>query len=602
MSNDKDNLKTSFIKRRIALIEGTYIFLTIVLVLKLFKLQIIDGLFYKKKANNNSLREEFILPKRGIIYDRNMKQIANNISGKKLIYYTGKKNKIEDLDKAFNTLRRPKKKTEYTYNYIAKRLNKSRNQKFVLARNLTKEEYTRLKFNMIYQNNIDVEDYNIRNYPYKNYTSAMIGFVSGIGYTNSKIAKLNKDYKVGMEGIEKIMQDKIGGKVGMKYNVINAVGKKMYEIEVNDVVNGKDVITSIDQDLQNKLAEMMDGKNGCATLLDVETGAILAMVSTPNIDPNMSSIGISDEEWRDVMLNINKKTGLFVNKNIVATYPPGSTFKIISSLVGLINGLDPNKKYKCTGFHKIGNRVYHCYKWKDGGHGWLNLDKAIAQSCNCYFYNLSQQISEEDLYDVAHKFGLGEKHLPRFEQEVAGLVPNAKWKKRKEGTMWFPGDTTNMTIGQGYTNVTPLQLAIMVARLATNRKVEPRYLLKDEKTNFQHLGFNEDYLDIVRHGLFSVINADYGLIRGIVSKKYQVCGKTGTAQVVSQRIDNKDMKTGKVAIEKHSHALFVGFAPYNNPRYAVSVVVEHGIGGAYSAAPIGTRILVDAIKKYSNFG
>ena len=598
MSNDRDIIKTSFIKRRVALIETGYAFLTFVLIIKLFKLQILEGLFYKRKSNNNSLRKEFILPKRGVIYDRNMKEIATNITGHKLVFFNDKRTKIEDLDNVLKILKRPKKKTDFVYSYIKRKLKQTRNQKFVLARNLTSNEITRLKFNNVYNNKIDIEQYNIRKYPYKTYTSSLIGYVISIrGNTDDVVAKSNVDYKIGAEGVEKIMENEIGGKVGMKYKVINALGAKVNEISVNEEKNGQKIITTIDQELQNALSRMMDGKNGCATVLDVNTGAILAMVSTPNIDPNLMSVGVSDEEWSEITSNIEKKTGLFTNKNITATYPPGSTFKIVSSLAGLIKGIDPKKKYKCTGFHKVGNRIYHCYKWRTGGHGYVDMDMAIAQSCNCYFYNLSQQISEEDLYKVAIKLGLGEKHLQNFSQEVEGIIPNARWKKNKIKEMWFPGDTANMSIGQGYTSVTPLQLAVMVARLASNKKIEPVYLLDDEKDNyFSNLRIKDEYIDIVKHGLFSVVNEEYGLINGIVSKKYQVCGKTGSAQIVSQMIDNKDMKSVKVAIEKHSHALFVGFAPYDNPRYAVSVVVEHGIGGAYSAAPIGTRILVEAIK------
>ena len=190
-------------------------------------------------------------------------------------------------------------------------------------------------------------------------------------------------------------------------------------------------------------------------------------------------------------------------------------------------------------------------------------------------------------------------YLKDFDDEVSGFVPNKKWKKKKHNQIWLPGDNANMALGQGYLNLTPLQLAIMTARLATNKSVEPEYLLGQSHV-FQELGINEEHINIVRKGLFSVINEPYGIAYGMASKKFQICGKTGSAQVVSQRIMNKDMREGLVAKEKHSHALFIGFAPYDNPKFAISVVIEHGIGGARSAAPIGTRLLAEALKLYKD--
>ena len=601
MKNDIDNVKISFVKRRLVIIKSFYATLAGILIAKLFKLQIIDSLLYKKKANNNALRQEFLLPKRGNIYDRNNRLIAGTKIENKIIYTTMKKNNISNIENIYKVLKRYNRNTNTNYNFIKNKIQKSsQNQKFVLARQLSKEEIIRLKFNEPYLTNAEIEKYWIRHYPFKTLTSSLVGLVNNIKNTNSKVALLSNEYRVGGSGVEKIKESTLGGQIGMKYNVINVTGKKINEINVKEPINGKDVVLTIDQTLQNKLSEMLNGKNGAATLLNVNTGAILAMSSTPNIDPNLTAIGLSNADWDEIIQQNTFSNGMFTNKNLTATYPPGSIFKIIASLAGLMNGIDPKQKYKCTGQHKIGNRVFHCWKAKDGGHGWVDLDTAIAQSCNCYFYNLSEQISNKDIFKIAGKFGLGKKHMPDFSNEASGLVGNAEWLKQKHGKKWLGGDNANLVLGQGYTHLTPLQLAIMVARLATNRLVEPKYLLEDESSYFPSVGFDEEFLDIVRHGLWSVINADYGIIHGIASKKYQICGKTGSAQTVSQRIENEDMRSGKVAIEKHSHALFVGYAPYNNPKFAVSVVVEHGIGGARSAAPIGVEILRQSIIEDQN--
>lgn len=602
MGNDKDSLKFAFFKRRILLIKSVYIALTAVLIAKLFKLQIIDSFFFKKKARRNAVRENFLIPKRGIIFDRNRKPLAITIVGYKIVYYVWKNSSINEINKIYDILGRKKYKTPSFLQKLPKRLKQNYNQKLILAKNLTSSEYTRLKFNNVYLSNMNIEAYGKRHYPFKNNTSALIGYVmSTAGRADDKIIKSNPDYKIGFDGVEKTLEHQIGGKVGMKYDIINAVGKKVDTIDVSPPVNGKHVHLSIDQNLQNKLSQVMEGKNGAATLLDAKTGAILAMVSSPNIDPNIMSSGVSGEQWNEIMQQSQPNSGLFLNKNLSATYPPGSTFKIVSAITGLIKGLDPNEKYKCTGKHKIANRVFHCWKDKDGGHGWVDLESAIAQSCNCYFYNLSQRISNKDIYTTAKLLGLGKKHMPDFSNELSGLVGNAKWLEKKHRQLWMPGDNANLVLGQGWTNLTPIQLAVMIARVATNKNIEPRYLLDDEEKDFASLGLPEKYLQYVRQGLFSVLNANYGIGYGLVSKKYQICGKTGSSQVVSQRIDNADMRANKVSIEKHSHALFVGYAPFDNPRYAVSVVVEHGIGGARSAAPIGTAILAEALEQETQY-
>ena len=590
MRNDKDNLKIAFIKRRAVLLQAGYIILTAILLLKLFKLQIFDFFLYKRKARNNSVREEFLLPKRGIIYDRNMVQIATTEVKYKAVYHTAKKGDIREIEKIYQILNRPASRWRQVFKTIQKQLPKSKHKTFILARNLTNKEITKLKFNQIYLPKMGIDKYYARNYPFKNYTSVLIGYVAGVRQTDNKVATLNADYKIGISGTEKHHETTLGGKIGFRNNIIDATGKIIDSVNIKKQINGDKIITTIDQNLQNKLSQLLEGKNGAATLLDIKTGDILAMVSTPNIDPNLMSMGISNDDMQDIINSQSFQEGLFVNKNISATYPPGSTFKVVSSLAGLINGIDPNAKYKCTGKHKIGNRVFHCWKDKDGGHGWVDMNKAIAQSCNCYFYNLSQQVSNEDIYFVAQQLGLCNTHLPNFDNESQGFVGNAKDVKKKYNQIWMPGDNANLALGQGWTNVTPLQLAVMVARLASGVKLEPKYLLSDH-SNFKKLNINAEFLNIVRRGLFSVINEDYGIIHGIARRKYQICGKTGSAQVVSKRIENKDMWNQKVATKMHSHALFIGYAPYDDPKYAISVVVEHGIGGARSAAPIGVNML-----------
>ena len=599
MRNDTDVLKIGIIKRRLVLIKSLYFFLLSILTLKLGKLQIFEGFFYRRRANNNYIRHDFLLPRRGDILDRNNTSIATTKFGYELVYYSLKDKNMEKVDEIYKILGRDYNKIKRVRDSIARKIAKYNRQKFVLAKNLSNAERVRMMFNMVYIRGMEIEEYYLRRYPFGMATSPVAGYVIGIANSNDKTARQNSHYRVGISGAEKALERKLGGTIGIRQNYINAIGVKVDSKITKKPFDGESITLTLDQRLQNFLAELMQDKSGACTLMDVETGEILAMHSTPNIDPNYLSMGVSDEEWEDINKEVEENSGIFLNKNISSAYPPGSTFKVISSLAALKSGFDPYKKFNCTGEYKIGDRVFHCWiaQTERKRHGLVDMNMALAQSCNCYFYHLSQQVDNDDLYEMAKKFGLGEKHMPDFDAEVAGLVPNKRWKKQKHNQIWMPGDNANMALGQGYLNLTPLQLAIMMARLATNKVVEPEYLF-GKKRIFEDLGINEEHMNIVRRGLFSVINESYGIIYGMARKKYQICGKTGSAQVVSQRITNKDMREGLVAKEKHSHAWFVGFAPFDNPKYAVSVIVEHGIGGARSAAPIGTRLLANAMDLY----
>ena len=560
---------------------------------RLMKLQLFDNLKYIKLSDRNSKRLDFIIPKRGKIFDRNGIEIAGIKMETKV--FLNKENRsnnlIDEIDKVYEII--SKQQDKKFLQKLKKKVNSSRNGKFILIKNLSRKDLMQLKFNLVYFDNITIENYMVRKYNYENSTSCLIGSVYHPSDIQNIVLQNNLDYRVGFNGIEKIYNNKLSGKIGSKYNIINVAGKKVSEEIIDKPVDGGNIRTTIDQRLQNYCYKLMSDKTGAVTLLDCKTGDILAMCSTPNIDPNYLSKGMSDDEWTEIIEH-NNKSGLFLNKNISSIYPAGSTFKIVSSLVGLMNGkIDPYKKFNCTGEYKIGNRVFHCYKKE--GHGLIDFNEALAQSCGCYFYHLSTMIDIDDLYSMAVKLGFNQKLMPNFTEELSGLIPNRKWKKDKYKQIWYPGDNANASIGQGYINVTPIQLATMIARVATNINIVPKCIL-GEKTNMFYLGIDEDILNIVRRGLFSVVNEPYGIAYyRSGNKKYRICGKTGTAQVVSERLNAKDMISGQIIKEKHDHALFVGYAPYEDPRYAVSVVVEHGIGGSRMAVPVGSSLLAKAL-------
>ena len=565
-----------------------------ILLSKLFKLQILDNFHYKKMSNNNAIRTSFLIPKRGNIFDRNGIKIAGTKTYSRAIYYKTGSNYMNDIKKIYHILSVKPKNYEKILLNIEKNIQRYPRQKVILLKNISRRDLLRLKFYFIHLNGLDIEVVDKREYLFKNANSCLVGgIIRPQNLPNNQLQK-NIDYFVGFDGLEKVLEQQLGGKVGIKNTIIDVRGQKVGEEIIKNVKHGKDIKTTIDQRLQNLLAELLKDRNGASTLLDLKTGGILAMHSSPNIDPNIMIEGIDEDTWNNITSQTSQSDGLFINKNISSAFPPGSTFKIVSGLTALLNNWDTQKLFKCTGEYQIGNRVFHCWKAKQGGHGFVDFDTAVAQSCNCYFYHLSTKIDNEDIYDMAIKLGFANKHLENFTNEISGFIPNKELVKRRFKRHWSGGDNANFVLGQGYVLATPLQLAVMAGRIATNLEIKPQYLF-DKKVSFNHLGIDIDKLDKIKHGMWSVINAPYGLAYGRAPKSYGICGKTGSAQVVSERIDNRDMRSGKVKKEKHSHALFVGFAPYDNPRYAISVIVEHGIGGAGTALPIGVQMLMKAI-------
>ena len=595
---DKDTLKISFIKRRMLIIRGVEFGCIGVLLLKLFKMQILDNLKYSSLSNKNSRRLDYIIPKRGRILDRNDVEIAGNKIDYKIVYFKQRKNKdyMREIYKVYKILGKDLDREKPFLTKLNKNISKGHIGMFVIARNLNKKELLKLRFNLVYLKNIELKKYYVRHYKFGVSTPCIIGYVLHSQDKGDKLLKLNNDYKIGISGIERIEDIAIGGSIGSRYNLVNAIGQKVDEKIIMKEKDGNDVKITIDQRLQNYLSEQMYGKNGSAIVLDVSNGDILAMVSMPTMDPNITARGVNDDEWSEFIKSNENSTGLFLNKNLASIYPPGSTFKIVSSILGLNNGvINTQQKFECTGTYKIGKMVKHCWKHKDGGHGWVDFDTAIAQSCNCYFYHLSTMLDIDDIYDTAYQLGFNQKLMPDFPEELQGSIPNKSWKRKTYHQRWYAGDNANCIIGQGYVSVTPIQLATMIARVASGKKIIPNYKFSNYNKKISNLGFDENALQIVRKGLFSVLNEPYGIARGMAKKKYGICGKTGTAQVVSERLNAKDMLSGKIEMKKHDHALFVGFAPYDNPRYAVCVVVEHGIGGARMATPIGVSALSKAI-------
>ena len=454
-----------------------------------------------------------------------------------------------------------------------------------------------------------------RFYPRSHDFSHIIGYVGAVNERDKK--RMNRDYEAGLiakkdplleipkfeigkTGIESRLDTQLRGKAGNKRIEVNSVGRVMREIDRVGHLNGADITLTIDTKLQNFVQERLIGLSASAVVMDINNGDLLAVSSAPTFNPNKFVDGISHKDYNALLDDPYKPLW---NKSVQGKYPPGSTFKMIVALTALEAGsISLNEKINCTGFTEVSGQKFHC--WKKGGHGLIDFHNSLMQSCDHYYYELAQRVGITKIAAMAKKLGVGEQHDLPLPNVTRGLMPDREWKSRARGQEWRIGDTLNASIGQGYVLTSPLQLAVMTARLATNRRVKPRLIktysgLTIPIEKFESLGIDPLAIKEVQTGMYSVLNSKKGTAYGsrIESKRQHFAGKTGTSQVTgisrSEREDGVSKNEDK-PWKYRDHALFVGYAPFENPKYAVSVIVDHGGSGSASAAPIARDLILAA--------
>ena len=577
--------------RRMMLVGGAQAALGGALIARLGYLSIAQNEHYQLLSESNRVQLIIVPPRRGWIVDRAGKPIAINRSDFRVDIIP---EQLERPTETLRTLTQSLKLSPDDVDRIIKEIRASRGyQPVQVAENVPYEEYAAVTVRLPEMPGVQPMRGFSRFYPTGPAVGHLIGYVGAASakeYEEEKNPLLvTPGFKIGKEGLEKTLEKSLRGQPGGQRVELTARGKLVRELEPKPDRSGQTIQLAIDAGLQDFAARRLGEESGACTILDCQTGDILCMASMPAYDPNSFSDGIGRTEWS--MLSEDERRPL-VNKTLNALYPPGSTIKPMNSLALQAAGVDPDETVFCPGGYRLGNRFFRCL----GRHGSVNMRRAIAKSCNTYFYAMGHRVGYDRIAEMARMTGLGQKFdLPVVSQSY-GTVPDSAWKARKykdnrrvvERPDWTASDTLNASIGQGFLILNPLQLAVMAARIASGRNVQPN-LIGVHKKPAPLLGIPQEHLDATRGGMWEVVNGDgtAGASR-LQVPGVEMCGKTGTAQVRkivgSQRGQSGDWKY-------RDHGLFVFFAPYDKPRYAGSVVIEHGLGGARAAAPVAKDVL-----------
>ena len=603
--------KTRLITRRMFILSVIKTTIFISIICRLFYLQISENIKWRSLSDKNRLREWKIAPQRGIIEDYFGKKIAINSQVFQLHMIP---EDVSNLEELFFRLSKLIDFDERKKNNLIKRLNKRKPwEPIIVSDNLTWPEFSRLNLFLHEIQGIKPVVAVARKYLEEGSSSHVIGYVSETSVKDLENSKLLRKInipglKTGKNGLEKSLNETMIGKPGLQRFEVNAYGKRIKELELVQGIAGKNYRTTLDIDVQKFASKLIKDVSGSICVMDIYTGDVVAMVSSPTFDANKFVHGIAFKDWQD-LINNDKKP--LMNKSIAGLYPPGSTIKPIVALSALENDVvSPDTTTECKGEIELYGHKYHC--WKEKGHGFLRLREAIKQSCDIYFYEVARRLGVDRLAETATKFGLGNKVFDILEEEQSGLVPTTQWKLENIGLGWVLGETLLAGIGQGYFQTTPIQLCLMSAQLANGGyKIKPRIIYDEQalqstagtwRGQFRQLYRNKENVKFVLDAQFGATNEPMGTSYRSrhVKPEYIFAGKTGTSQIRTITAEERELKIKQkdLPYKRRDHALFIGFAPYKNPRYALSIVIEHGGTGSSAAAPIAKKIIKKILDKH----
>ena len=558
---------------------------------RLFNIQITNSKKYETLSKNNQINVEIIYPVRGIITDRLGEVIATNVKVFDLYIIP---ERTEDINETLNKLSsfiklNFSKKREIIE--LSKKVKKF--ERIKIFENLDWKTLELIEANKNYLNGINlIEDYQ-RVYPKKEIYSHLLGYVNKPSKKDLSLPYISRMplLNIGQQGIEKIFNDKLVGKPGNKEIEVNASGKIIREISRKISTRGENITLSLDSILQKYTSnKLLDHKAGSIVVMDVNNGNILSIVSTPNFDSNLIIKKPNNDYWNKLL---NDTLSPLSDRSTQGLYAPGSTFKMIVAIAALKYGaINSENKFTCKGKINFGDRLFHC--WKTRGHGSMDIITAIQESCDVFFYELSIKVGIDKIAKVAKDFGLGQIYPTKISNQKKGIIPSKKWKKDNLNESWYGGETLIAAIGQGFVLVTPLQLAVMTSRIASGgKKILPSILNNNDLINFEAMTEYSKEIKVIQKAMFKVVNEKKGTANKSKSKNFAFSGKTGTSQVkkitLAER-ESDDFRNVEIEWKNRDHALFVGYMPSDNPRYAISVVIEHGGSGASTAAPIAKDV------------
>jgi penicillin-binding protein 2 len=601
-SSGFDQVSVETLNRRLFFVTIFVFVIFSTLVFRLWFLQAINGQKYRTQSENNRTHLQKIAPYRGLILDRNGELLVDNLPAYDL--YINPEG-IQDEEQLLKDL---KKLISLDPEEVSKKLKKESGkyafQSVLIKKNMSRQELVKIETNRFNLPGVDPPQRSSqRSYIYGDFAAHIIGYLGEINekelggdqYPDSAPG----DY-IGKYGVEGKWQKELNGAKGEKQVEVDAAGRQLQVISKTAPVSGQNISLTIDKRLQVSAEAMLKDKTGAIVAMDPSNGDILAMASSPSFDPNVFITGIDKTEWQRLTSGTDSP---LQNRAISGRYPPGSVFKIVMALAGLEEGIiTPEESVLCTGTYDFGNRPYHC--WAAGGHGMVNLHRALRESCDVYFYKLGRKLGIEKIAYYAKMCGLGQKTEIELDSETSGLIPDNEWKLKRFGVAWQPGETISTSIGQSYVSVTPIQVARLISIIFNGGKVYQPKLVKwigsekdkshSEPVLLKELKVDKKNLELIKSGLTAAVNEPGGTGSSARLKAVTVAGKTGTAQVVT-REKEKELKSKSESPDSYKdHAWFVGIAPVENPKIAVAVIIEHGGHGGSAAAPFAR----DLIKQY----
>lgn len=598
MARVRDTDPGRLLTRRAFLIGGIQVGLFGLLLARLYSLQITQGARFRTLADENRISTRLVLPERGRILDRNGVVVARSEKNFRADLIP---DQTPDAQKSLQRLYSLLQFDATEQQRIARDLRHGHFRLPVLLRdNLDWETLSLIELHTLDLPGVTVEAGEVRSYPYKDASAHVLGYVGPPTEQEAgDDALLNEPgFRIGKSGIEKAYEEKLEGEPGSVQLEVNAYGQQVRELSKEAAASGADLKLSLDINLQQfaqtRLAQEVSAS---AVVMDAIDGSVYAMASHPTFDPNLFSGGISKDNW--AKLNSDPRTPLF-NKTLTGAYAPGSTFKIVTALAALNDGVKPSFHATCPGYLDFGNHRFHC--WKKGGHGFVDMHRGIVQSCDVFFYHLGEHVGIDKISAMAERLGLGAKTGIDLPHEKPGFIPTRDWKWRQLHETWQPGETLVASIGQGYMLTTPLQLGTALSRIVGGGLQVTPHLVSDGKPPaFASLSLRGEDLAFVRDAMIGVVQpGGTAAASRIGVPGYEMGGKTGTSQV--RRITKAERARGvpkeeEMAWEDRDHALFMGFAPADKPRYIAAVVVEHGGGGSHVAAPIARELLIETMKR-----